>query len=151
MTKLDAQAPRPIGSDLALIRALTTIRRRLFVAFVILAVLLAAWGMWGYSFDSSYQQTGTMVIAGGSVLVLFIVTWASLSLAVRSSMDLMMLWIGGGFLARLGIIMGTLLSAKSYDFDTRFIAISLLAVLIIATLIEVSAFARARIMTVNLS
>lgn len=143
------QQPRNIGIDPALLRAVQTVKKRMLILASVLVLLIVVVGLVFYPFAPEHHQLATIVVAAVIVMVLCALAWWSLHRQVNGSMDYIVLWVAGGFLIRVVLIIGTLELSGHYGLDRRFIALAMLVGFMTTLVTEMRTLSQAQVMTVN--
>lgn len=141
--------PPPIIHDKAFQKALRTVRISLMSAFAVITTLLAGLGWTVYSFDTAEAKLPSILVAIISSGLLIGASWLGLRLAASHTMDVMMGIVAGGFLARVLIVFGTVVIAKTAGWDTRFIALGVVATVLATMVIEMTALSKAKVIPVE--
>lgn len=148
MTSTPSQA-RPIIHDPAFVRALSQCGRRLLVAGVLIVLAVIAWAYLTAESATGMMKMKTAIVTCIAVVLLLLTSWAGLHAAARHTMDTMMVWVGGGFMLRVAIVVATLVAAKFWEIDTRLMATAIVVTILVGTGIEVFTLMRARIIAVE--
>ena len=134
---------------LTLREASTRLRRILTVATVVLVVGEVLWCLIGGSHGAVVQPLATLLAAAGSTTVLLAATWWFLDRMVRSGMGVLVAWIVCGYLAKVAVLAAVLLGGRPLGLDSRVIGVSLIAVILVGMLAEVTVLSQARILAVE--
>jgi len=129
--------------------ASTRLRRILTVATVVLVVGEVLWCLIGGSRGSVARPLWTLLAAAGSTTVLLAATWWFLDRMVRSGMGVLVAWIVCGYLAKVAVLAAVLLGGRPLGLDSRVIGVSLIAVILVGMLAEVTVLSQARILAVE--
>ena len=129
--------------------ASTRLRRILSVAAVVLVAGEVLWCLIGGARGAVAHPLGTLLAAAGSTTVLLAATWWFLDRMVRSGMGVLVAWIVCGYLAKVAVLAAVLLGGRPLGLDSRVIGVSLIAVILVGMLAEVTVLSQARILAVE--
>ena len=133
----------------ALRQASARLRRILSVAAVVLVVGEALWCLTGGARGAVERPLGTLLAAVGTTTLLLAATWWFLDRMVRSGMRGLVVWIAGGYLAKVAVLATALVGGRSLGLDIRVIGVSVIAVILVGMFAEATVLSQARILVVE--
>ena len=133
----------------ALRQASARLRRILSVAAVVLVVGEALWCLTGGARGAVERPLGTLLAAVGTTTLLLAATWWFLDRMVRSGMRGLVVWIAGGYLAKVAVLATALVGGRSLGLDIRVIGVSAIAAILVGMFAEATVLSQARILVVE--
>ena len=133
----------------ALRQASARLRRILSVAAVVLVVGEALWCLTGGGRGAVERPLGTLLAAVGTTTLLLAATWWFLDRMVRSGMRGLVVWIAGGYLAKVAVLATALVGGRSLGLDIRVIGVSAIAAILVGMFAEATVLSQARILVVE--
>ena len=133
----------------ALRQASARLRRILSVAAVVLVVGEALWCLTGGARGAVERPLVTLLAAVGTTTLLLAATWWFLDRMVRSGMRGLVVWIAGGYLAKVAVLATALVGGRSLGLDIRVIGVSAIAAILVGMFAEATVLSQARILVVE--
>ena len=133
----------------ALRQASARLRRILSVAAVVLVVGEALWCLTGGARSAVTQPLGTLLVAVVTTTLLLTATWWFLDRMVHSDTGGLVVWIAGGYLAKVAVLATALVGGRSLGLDIRVIGVSAIAAILVGMFAEATVLSQARILAVE--
>ena len=130
-------------------QASARLRRILAVAAVVLVVGEVLWCLAGGARGAVERPLGTLLAAVGTTTLLLAATWWFLDRMVRSGMRGLVVWIAGGYLAKVAVLATALVGGRSLGLDIRVIGVSAIAAILVGMFAEATVLSQARILVVE--
>ena len=130
-------------------QASARLRRILAVAAVVLVVGEALWCLAGGARSAVTQPLGTLLAAVGTTTLLLAATWWFLDRMVHSDTGGLVVWIAGGYLAKVAVLATALVGGRSLGLDIRVIGVSAIAAILVGMFAEATVLSQARILVVE--
>lgn len=130
-------------------QASARLRRILAVAAVVLVVGEALWCLAGGARSAVTQPLGTLLVAVVTTTLLLTATWWFLDRMVHSDTGGLVVWIAGGYLAKVAVLATALVGGRSLGLDIRVIGVSAIAAILVGMFAEATVLSQARILAVE--
>lgn len=137
-----AQAP---AASPALLSAVARLRRILMIAT---GALIAAQSLWALVGPVA-RPAASLAVAALATAAMLSSIWLILGRMVRSGPAVMTGWVGGGYIARIAILVVALLGGRALGLDVRMIGVGLIAAILVGMLAETIVLSRARLLAVE--
>ncbi|MDN6429652.1 MAG: hypothetical protein L0L69_00505 [Propionibacterium sp.] len=119
------------------------LRRILVGAGTVVVVAEVAWGL----LAPTRPLTSALVAVLAS-LVLFVITWLTVSRAAAAPLTVVA-WIAGGYLAKVAVVAGAVLGARAADLDARLVGIAVVVSVVVTVGCEMWVLLRVRVAPVT--